>query len=338
MQLRKIIKGATTVSIPLFIIGGTFEYLDTAIALVILLSLGIIWLGEYYLFERNYTPQKSKLKLDLEKIRTLAGVEKSKLPVRLNGLIVAKGEIPDWLVVAGGASHNFSIAFTSFQVVYDDKTGIIECPFNKTLYDKFCQFEFLGIKGTGFQEENFDIMQKALCKADFIVVTHEHWDHVGGIAQSPYLKRLMKKTVLTTEQINGHTIKDAGFPSGVFDEFTPLEYEHYHALAPGIVLIKTPGHSVGSQMIFVKLQNGKEFLFIGDIGWNMINIEKLTNHSRVGMLLRYENGKQLGHQIKWLYDNIYQNPNNNINLVTSHDLGQLEDYKRTGLIGSTFEE
>ena len=121
---------------------------------------------------------------------------------------MAEGEIPDW-VVAGGASKNFSISFTSFQVVYDDKTIIIECPFKKVLYDKFCRFKLLGIREKVFYERNFNIMQKALLEADFIIVTHEHWDHTGGIAQSPHINELMRKAVLTSEQISDHTIKMA---------------------------------------------------------------------------------------------------------------------------------
>jgi hypothetical protein len=90
-------------------------------------------------------------------------------------------------------------------------------------------------------------------------------------------------------------------------------------------------------MIFVRLRYGEEFLFIGDVGWNMVNIERLSNHSRMGMLLRHEDGVQLGHQIRWLYENAYNNPDEEIHLMTSHDPSQIEDYTRTGLIGEKFE-
>ena len=124
---------------------------------------------------------------------------------------------------------------------------------------------------------------------------------------------------------------------GIFDDFTALEYDKYHVLAPGMVLIKTPGHSVGSQMIYIRLRNGEEFLFIGDIGWNRINIEKMVNHSKMGAILRYENREQIGHQIKWLHENIYDNQEENIHLITSHDPSQIEEYTRTKLIGARFE-
>ena len=307
---------------------------------LLVFGLGLLYIflliTEYFLFNRNEIPEKTDFEMNLGELRALANTS-DRLPIRLNSLIIAEGEIPDWIVVAGGASAGFPISFTSFQVIYEDKTIIIECPFNKKLFDKFCRFKLLGIRGKYYNQENYETMQRALSEAKYIVATHEHWDHVGGIAQSTNVKELIKKTVLTKEQINGHTIKDAGFPEGIFDDFTALEYDKYHVLAPGMVLIKTPGHSVGSQMIYIRLRNGEEFLFIGDIGWNRINIEKMVNHSKMGAILRYENREQIGHQIKWLHENIYDNQEENIHLITSHDPSQIEEYTRTKLIGARFE-
>lgn len=311
-------------------------------SLIIILAVIILlfttgWATKYFLLDASYIPEESNFELDLDEVRALAVTDKNSLPLRLNSLVVAEAEIPDWVVIAGGAPDNFPINFTSFQVVYNDKTVIIETPFNQALYDKFTSREFVGIRGKGFYEDNYQLMQQAMREADAIIATHEHWDHIGGVAQSPSLMEILPKTILTTEQVHGPTIKDAKFPVGTFDDYTPLEYERYHLLTPGIVLIKAPGHSVGSQMVYVQLQDGTDFLFIGDTGWNMVNIEKEVNHSQIAMLLRYENGEQLGHQIKWLYKNVYQNPNENINLITSHDPEQLKQLIRAKLIGQKFE-
>ncbi len=337
MKLRKVLRIVCIVSLLVSLVGFTFSFLSLSTTLLIVLLSGILLLFEYHLFERNFIPKIADFDVDLDYVRTLATSDESQLPTQLNSLIIAEAEIPDWIVVAGGAPHNFRISFTSFQLVYQDKTIIIECPFNKVLYDKFCRFKFLGIKGKVFYDQNFDFMQKALLKASTILATHEHWDHIGGIAQSAHLKELMGKVVLTSEQKFGHTIKMANFPEEVLNEYIPLEYENYHLISPGIVLIKAPGHSCGSQMIFVKLNYGEEFLFVGDVAWNIINIKHLKNHSRIGMLLRYENGRKLGHQLRWLFDTIWNNPKETIHIVTSHDLKQLKDYRDVGLIGAQFQ-
>ncbi len=338
MRLRKSIRFICIITFFLALLGIPFSYLSLETTALVTVLSSTLWFLEYFLFERNTIPKVSNFALDLEVVRNLATSKEDQFPTHLNSLIIAEGEIPDWIVVAGGAPQNFQISFTSFQVVYRDKTIIIECPFNKVLYDKFCRFKLLGIKGKAFYERNFDIMQKALLEADSILVTHEHWDHLGGIAQSPHINELMRKTVLTSEQKSGHTIKMANFPKEVLDKYIPLEYESYHILSPGLVLIKAPGHSCGSQLIYLQLSNGEEFLFIGDIAWNLINIQRLKNHSRIGMLLRYENGRNLGHQLRWLFDNIWRNPKEKIHIVTSHDLKHLEYYHHIGLIGDQFHK
>jgi glyoxylase-like metal-dependent hydrolase (beta-lactamase superfamily II) len=337
MKFGTALKTLVSLGILYPIVNGLSEYRNQVLALAFTFLLAAILIVEYYLFKKNEIPKNSNFMLDLGELRGLVDAEEKSLPVRLNSLIVAEGEIPDWIVVAGGAPNSFPISFTSFQVVYEDKTVMIECPFDKRLYEKFCGYRLLGIKGRHFDDVNYEIMQRAMLEADFIVATHEHWDHVGGIAQSPHMEELLERTVLTKEQVQGHTIEKAEFPEGALDDYAPLEYDQYHVLAPGIVLIKAPGHSLGSQMIFVRLRDGEEFLFIGDVGWNMVNIESLTNHSRMGMLLRYEDGEQLGDQLRWLYDNVHDDPGQGIHLVTSHDPSQIEEYVGAGLIGETFE-
>ena len=36
-----------------------------------------------------------------------------------------------------------------------------------------------------------------------------------------------------------------------------LDYPHYYPVAPGMVLIRSPGHSVDSQMVYIRLQSGR---------------------------------------------------------------------------------
>ena len=212
MKYRNTLKILVTLGILFSFVNGISEHQNQVLAFEFILLFIVIWITEYYLFKKNDIPKNSEFKIDLGELRELVDTEKNRFPVRLNSLIVAEGEIPDWIVVAGGAPQPFPISFTSFQVVYDDRTVIIECPFDRVLYDKFCRYKVLGIKGRYFNEKNYEIMQSAMLESEYIVATHEHWDHVGGIAQSPNVSELMKKTVLTTEQVQGHTIKKAGFP------------------------------------------------------------------------------------------------------------------------------
>src|SRR5262249_482606 len=49
-------------------------------------------------------------------------------------------------------------------------------------------------------------------------------------------------------------------------------YPQYYPVAPGVVLIRSPGHSPDSQMVFVRLQSGREILHSVDSAWIMDNI------------------------------------------------------------------
>src|SRR3546814_4681759 len=108
-------------------------------------------------------------------------------------------------------------------------------------------------------------MENALGKAKLILVTHEHVDHIGGLTEYPDVAKILPSTRLTQEQVyHPERSAPAAFAAGALDGYKPLVYDKYVAVAPGIVLIKSPGHSPGSQMVYVKKVDGTEVLFIGD--------------------------------------------------------------------------
>ncbi len=285
----------------------------------------------YFLLLHGSLPEKSNFDIDFIKVRQLAEAKKDELIKSIHLLTIATGELPAWGVVAGDFFTDKSkIEFPCFLLANTDKTIIIEAPYNQRLFKKFPY-------GKDYLKNNYELMQKALLDADMILATHEHWDHVGGIAQSHHLDKILKKVILTKEQIEGRTITDAEFPNGIFKNYRPLNYDKYHCITPGIVLIKTPGHSTGHQFIFVKLQNGIEFLFTGDVVWTNRNFEKHKNRPWLASIKRLENRKQIAHQMQYLYDEFYNNENQKILLMSTHDTKQHEDYINKGLINKNFK-
>jgi glyoxylase-like metal-dependent hydrolase (beta-lactamase superfamily II) len=102
-------------------------------------------------------------------------------------------------------------------------------------------------------------------RAGLILFTHEHLDHVGGFLRSPAFASIAGKALITPEQLAGiRATRGLPWPPAAEARIRPFAYRHMAAVAPGVVLIKTPGHTAGSQMIFVRLANGHEFLFAGD--------------------------------------------------------------------------
>lgn len=296
----------------------------------IFVTILVLVVGVYFVLLSGSLPEKSNFQIDFAKVRELAEADSVELPIKINYLEIAQGELPGWGTYVGGFGENYAIVFPSFQLEYENKTAIIEAPYNQRL---FAKFPF----GKTFNENNYQKMQTALNQADFIIPTHEHWDHLGGIAQSENVVQLMRKTILTKEQVDGPTIVDAEFPESAFENYQPLEYEKYHCVAPGVVLIKAPGHSVGHQFVFVKFQDGKEVLFTGDVVWVTVNLEKEKNRPWLASKKRLENREQIANQIRWLYDEFYSNKDQKIKMITTHDPEQHRKYIEEGLLTEGFK-
>lgn len=293
---------------------------------VILATFALVMIAAYILLAISPVPETSNYELDLEPVRQLALDGDKPLPVRLNALIVAEGGLPEIMVIAGSSFREQRMAFPSFQVVYEDSTIIIDAVHSKVEHDTL-------FPNKPYDPEKFELMQAAMRESRYILATHEHFDHIAGIAQSPYLDEISGKVLLTGEQID-NAGPDTGFTPEMLNALTPLDYDKYHIIAPGLVLIKAAGHTPGSQMVYVRLQNGIEHLLVGDVVWNSKNLDRLTGRSLLTSLVLKEDRGIHGHQIRTLY-NISQNEA--INLVISHDGDQIEQYIREGLIGNGFE-
>jgi glyoxylase-like metal-dependent hydrolase (beta-lactamase superfamily II) len=95
------------------------------------------------------------------------------------------------------------------------------------------------------------------------------------------------------------------------------------------VLIKAPGHSPGTQMIYVILQDGRELLFVGDIGWSLRNIEEVRGRPRlVSQLMLNEERDRVFGQLQALHDLHEAEPG--LIIVPGHDQQYLETLVEQG--------
>ena len=215
------------------------------------------------------------------------------------------------------------MVYTAFQVVYPDKsTVIIDTGFDKVTAQK--------MNTTGFSEENYAALQQAMLKASHIIFTHEHPDHIGGLATSKSFSKLLQSSILTEEQATNPETLKSGFTPPQLKQLQTLSYDKMHQLLPGIVLIKAPGHTKGSQMIYVSTKSGSEFLFAGDIAWALGNMTELSGKPYlVNMLFLNEDRDAVGSQIRSLH-NTFIAENSTVHLIIAHDqniLTQLTDEK-----------
>ncbi|HBS03325.1 MAG TPA: hypothetical protein DEA96_00060 [Leptospiraceae bacterium] len=293
----------------------------------------ILIMGYFILFLQSPSVEESNYEIDLAGMRALTDPETQVEPgpEALNSLIIGEGSFPSGAIVAGHSLFSKTrLVFVSYQLLYEDGTELIlDTAQDESLHNEFYE-------GEPFYSDHFNQMQAAMKRARWIVATHEHVDHVGGIAQSPYFESIFENVFLSKEQIEGPTIAAARFPDGNLEKLKPLQYESLHRIAPGVVLQKAPGHSVGSQLIYVRLQSGQEFLFVGDIAWSQKNIDEQTGRpALVSWIFLQENRDQVANQLRALLD--LQTSNPEVQVVVAHDGENLQRIIEKLGVGTTFQ-
>lgn len=233
--------------------------------LLVLCGLLVIAGAAYYWFMvESHVPGGAQFALDIGEIRRLAGAGAGDKPIAIEVEAVGLFKPPAAFVVAGDGWKPSDLPVYSYRIVYPQTSVIIDTALKQMGGDGLDSFDAAA----------FARMQAAMTQSSLILLTHEHVDHIGGITTHPNLAAVLAAAKLTREQLtNPAGMLPAKFPDHALDGYVPLEYQKYLAVAPGMVLIKSPGHSPGSQMVYVQTADGTEFLFIGDVAWQFRNIE-----------------------------------------------------------------
>ncbi len=280
-----------------------------------------------------HSPQPSNeaaYTLDLNKLRRLAGSLPGDRANQIRLEKVAELEFAEAMVMAGEPWRGTPIPIYSYQLIFADRSIIVDTALASTQ----------GVPG--FMVKSFDAaaharMNQAMTRAAQIFITHEHFDHIDGIAAHPRLAEILPAVRLTREQI-GHPerMKPSVLPADVFANYHPLDYEEMLAVAPGVVLIKAPGHTPGSQMVYVQLQNGHEVLLLGDVSWQYRNIAAVRERPLFMTALIKENRKQVINQFQALHALAQREPA--LHLVPGHDQEVVNRLLATGVLQTGFRD
>ena len=109
-----------------------------------------------------------------------------------------------------------------------------------------------------------------------------------------------------------------------------IDYQSYLPVAPGMTLIKAPGHTPGHQMVYVRLASEREYLFIGDVGWTLDNVTQLKLRPDATMRRIGESAPALMFELTWIKEVMDQE---GLIVIPSHDDVLLTDLTAKGLIG-----
>jgi glyoxylase-like metal-dependent hydrolase (beta-lactamase superfamily II) len=300
-------------------------------ALVALVGVGA--LAYWWLLVESHRVSPGSHAIDIAQVRRLADAQAGEKPQLIRVETVAHLAAPRTIVVAGDGWERTDLPVSSYELVYRDHVAIVDAALDTSVARS--------MTATGFDSAAYSRVSAALARAALIIATHEHPDHVGGLLAQPDVKKLLGSTRLTREQVaelraNIDSVPFAGLhlPSNLFDGYRPVDYARYQAVAPGIVLIKAPGHTPGSQMVYVQRADGAEFLFVGDVAWQMRNIETQREKARLANLMAGEERSEVREELAGLTRLHAADPG--IHMLPGHDAAAIDSFVKSGLLVKGF--
>ncbi|HXB27894.1 MAG TPA: MBL fold metallo-hydrolase [Gemmatimonadaceae bacterium] len=183
-----------------------------------------------------------------------------------------------------------------------------------------------------FLDDAYTRMVAALRGAGLIVITHEHGDHIGTVAHSSVADELAPKTLLNRQEMESllhrPKVTFTPFDSTKASRYIVIDYDRVLPIAPGVVLIKAPGHTPGSQVVYVKLASGREVILSGDVAWHRLGIETGKEKPDSASKQMGEDRAAIAGELAWLH----QAEQAGVSVVVSHDGEQLKTFARQGIL------
>ena len=268
---------------------------------------------------------------DLTAIRQAAKAMPGALPMRINVVKFAESRRTKNFAIKGAPREPSIQARTAYQVVYPDGTIMIDSGMDQQVHKFFGR----GVEEPYFPEQEQKV-ERALASAKAIVVTHEHGDHIAGVIRSAAFATLAPKTTITRTQadtlMTAPQMPEIKLSADQVQRFNVVDYQTVRPFAPGMALIRSSGHTPGSQMIYLVLQSGKEYVFTGDVAWHMDGVRQVRGKDAPWIT---EDEPNMTAELSWLNGLMRNEPN--IAIVISHDEDQRLQYIRDKVLGDGFE-
>lgn len=268
---------------------------------------------------------------NIDDVRRVASLIPGRRPLRINFLKFAESRRTKNFSVKDAPATPSVQARTAFQVMFADGPVMVDAGMNLTVHKFF---------GRGVEEPYFPDaarqVEQAVSRARLIVVTHEHGDHVAGVIDAAAAAQVAPKTILTRTQVQSlktvPQMPEIRLSDDLAKRFIVIDYDLYYPLAPGMVLIKAAGHTPGSQMVYIALESGREYLLIGDATWHMDGVRQMKGKDAPWVT---EDQPAVLAQLTWLNGLGRSAPN--LTVVASHDEEQHAELVKNGLLTHRLE-
>ncbi len=275
-----------------------------------LVILGVaVFVSARFLLGTPEVPPESSFALGLDELRRLAEGPPEWRPTEIQVLEVVPDEKPLLGVTGEWTLASFSMPWTSFRLVYPNQTILIDVP---------------DVRDASPAARA--ALRGALERANLVLFTHEHPDHLGGLAA-------LFEGMTRPERLRFNAVQLAA--SGLSLK-APKRFAENGAtrIGPGVVMRPAPGHSPGSVIYYVRTRADREYLFVGDIAWHRDHFEGPKVHPRVSGWVIGEDSDAVTQQLRALHAAQIANP---IVVVPSHDGAYLKTLVESGALRRGFE-
>jgi glyoxylase-like metal-dependent hydrolase (beta-lactamase superfamily II) len=299
------------------------------IRLLAILAVSAVW--PLFAQAQQSPSGASSWNVQIDQIRQVAAMIPGRRPLRINVLKFAESRRSKKFSVQGAADEPSVQARTVFQIVYADGKVMLDSGMDEQVH------RFFG-RGTvePYDPDAEKQVEQALRSARAIIITHEHGDHVAGVIRTPFLAELAPKTLMTRAQVEAletnPQMPEIKITPAMASRYNVVDYDKYLPFGPGVALIKAPGHTPGSQMVYVVLESGREYLFIGDTAWHMDGVRLIKGKDAPWI---QEDEVALLAQLKWL--NQLYSTEKNLFLIASHDDEEHKELIEKGILGNGLE-
>lgn len=242
------------------------------INLMLLILILLIGLPYYWLLLDNRPGQATAKPITIGQLRTLAGSIPGPAPAAVELELAAQRHLPRNLFAAGHGMKRALIGVMAWQLpVPGGKPIVIDSGLHR--------IDAAEIGMNQYWPERQRKIDQAMARAGLILATHEHPDHLGALARTggvPLLETARLNQGQLPPSPYAATLRWQGaLPQAKLAEGGP------QAVAPGVVVIPAPSHTPGSQMVYVRLADGREVLFAGDIATLAASWQELRARSRL---------------------------------------------------------
>jgi glyoxylase-like metal-dependent hydrolase (beta-lactamase superfamily II) len=260
---------------------------------------------------------------DLDAVRNLVENDQD-LPTSVHGVRVATSGFPRSFVMAGAGPSWQEMGIYVWKVDYGERHLVVDAANDRATQEGM-------VPWATFSDAGWQTSQSWIATADHILFTHEHFDHCAGLTNSEHFDAVADAVFMPAAQLNNDfEMKRSGFTEEKRAQLTPVPLLEPMHLDQGVVVIPAPGHTPGSLLVYVRLSNRKELLFIGDVVWvDDLIAERRTRSRGVNWGLGSDRHALAG-QIAFLADLRRDHPE--IRQLVAHDIGQIDALREEGWI------